>query len=463
MVLETLNTFIAELRSAGLPISVGEHLDAAQAAASISLGSRENLRLALSSALVKRAEHQAMFNHAFALYFATLESMSLPGRTTDDGGPNRSDNEVAAIELSANELVDHITDALVNGAAATMRALAALAVDRYAGIEAGRPVGSAYYLYRTMRHLRLDEVETQLANRYRGTDASAIEQLVAQERAAVRVDEFRDILENEILTQLVNDRGSEVMAAATRRELLEDVDVMRANREELLQLEKTLLPLSRKLAARLARKRRKLRRGPLDMRRTIRASLSTGGVPLRTHQRSPHPVKPELVVLADMSGSVASFARFTLLLVHALHGEFSKIRSFVFVDAVDEVTKYFATTDNPSVAADRIANEAEMVASDGHSDYGRVLAAFREQYSDAANPRATLLILGDARGNYHPARSSELALLTRRFKRTFWLNPEPQAYWHSGDSVIGEYAVYCDEVVECRTLRQLEAFVMGLS
>jgi uncharacterized protein with von Willebrand factor type A (vWA) domain len=336
-------------------------------------------------------------------------------------------------------------------------------VERFAGIERGRPVGAAYYLYRTLRHLGAEDLTQRLEAALLPQDASVIDERIAHDQAAEAMDGLRQALEEEILSRLIDDRGLEAMASATRRPLPEDVDVMQANREELAQLEKALVPLGRKLAARLAQRRRKRRRGPVDMRRTMRESLSTGGVPLDIRFRPPHPVKPDIVVLADMSGSVASFARFTLLLMHALNGEFARVRSFVFVDGVDEVSQLFASCDDPAEAADRIASEAAMVVADGHSDYGKVFEAFDVKYGSSLSPRSTLLVLGDARNNYHLSRAATFAALTRRVKRVYWLNPEPEAYWRSGDSVLSDYAPYCDAVLECRTLRQLETFVMGLS
>jgi len=126
------------------------------------------------------------------------------------------------------------------------------------------------------------------------------------------------------------------------------------------------------------------------------------------------------------------------------------------------VTALFEECTDPAEAADRIAAEANMVADDGHSNYGQVFSSFVAAHLSSLNPRSTVLILGDARSNYHPARVDALAAIRRRVKKMYWLNPEPQSYWFSGDSVLGEYAPYCEEVVECRTLRQLEAFVMGL-
>ena len=443
----------------GLPVSMTEHVDAARALTVIDLGDRALLHQTLRAVLVKNGEHLGPFDRVFSLYFSP-RSYDLP---VDD------EIEVAPTTLtpappgpSAGELDEALMEALESGAAGAMQSSAAMAVDRYAGIEKGRPVGASYYLYRTLRHLAMEEVEQELAARRRGDDASALEERLAADYAAEAVATFRDLVEDEIIARLVDERGLDAMAVATREALPEDVDVMLANRESLAAIEAVVAPLGRKLAARLAQKRRRRRRGPVDMRRTMRESLSTGGVPLDIRFRPPRPTKPEIVVLADMSGSVALFARFTLLLMHALSSEFAKVRTFVFVDGIDEVTHFFEGEPNPAVAADRIANEAAMVAADGHSDYGRVFRAFEERYPDAVHYRATLLVLGDARSNYHPPEPASFATTARRARRVYWLNPEPEAYWRSGDSVLDAYADSCDEVRECRTLRQLEHFVMGL-
>jgi uncharacterized protein with von Willebrand factor type A (vWA) domain len=238
---------------------------------------------------------------------------------------------------------------------------------------------------------------------------------------------------------------------------------MHANRDEMAQLERALRPLSRKLAVRLARKRRRRRRGPVDLRHTVRRSLSTGGVPLDLRFKPPRPAKPEIFVIADVSGSVASFARFTLHLVHAISSQFSKVRSFVFVDGLDEVTHLFEGVEDPADAVLRINAEADVIAFDGHSDYGRALMVFHDKYARSLTKRSTVLILGDARNNYHQAHAEVLADIHYRAKAVYWLNPEPTNYWNSGDSVVSQYAPYCDRVIECRTLRQLEAFVGELA
>src|ERR1700741_2326519 len=152
---------------------------------------------------------------------------------------------------------------------------------------------------------------------------------------------FRKELRAEIRRRLVADRGAEAMAKTLRKPLPEDVEFMHASREEMQSLKKALYPLTRKLAARLARKRRHGRKGPLDFRNTVRHSLSYGGFPPEPKFKYPRPAKPELMVVADISGSVAAFARFTLMLVYAIQNQFSKVRSYVFIDGIDQGTDSF--------------------------------------------------------------------------------------------------------------------------
>src|SRR6202045_5425195 len=147
------------------------------------------------------------------------------------------------------------------------------------------------------------------------------------------------------------------MAKTLRKPLPEDIEFMHATRDEMVALRRAIYPLTRKLAVRLARKRRHGRKGPLDFRSTVRHSLSTGGVPVEPKFRYPRPSKPEIVVIPDISGSVASFARFTLHLVHAISSQFSKVRSFVFIDGIDEVSRFFEGSDDPSDAVHRINTE----------------------------------------------------------------------------------------------------------
>ena len=475
--LNLLGDFIGELRAAGIPVSMSEHVDAARAVGVINLGDRSLLRATLAATLVKDGDHLPVFNTAFDVYFSIRSWESAETLLGDldvekgesDGasgasGPGQSRGQGGAdSSMSAQELAELLFRALLDGDVNAMRLGANEAVSRYAGMEPGRPVGGTYYVYRTLRNLELEALEQRLLAGTLGENPDELGQRLAHDDVTARIEQLKAEIEREIRERLVDDRGSEALAKSVRKPLPEDLDVMHANREEMAQLERALRPLSRKLAVRLARRRRRRRRGPVDLRHTVRRSLSTGGVPLDLRFKPPRPAKPEIFVIADVSGSVASFARFTLHLVHAISSQFSKVRSFVFVDGLDEVTRLFDGVEDPADAVARINAEADVIAFDGHSDYGRAFITFHDHYAKDLTKRSTVLILGDARNNYHQAHAEVLADLHYRAKAVYWLNPEPTSYWNSGDSIVSQYAPYCDRVIECRTLRQLEAFVGELA
>jgi hypothetical protein len=495
--LDLLTDFVAELRAAGIPVSLTEHLDAAEALRHIPMEDREAVKYTLGASLVKTSSHWRAYETAFEIYFSLRGPDYRIDDEPDDGheAPDPDDAQASGSGgrrgqgrggggggegMTPEELADLLYKALLGSNTAMVAAVARQAVSRYAGMEAGRPVGGTYYLYRTLRNLDLDGVLDRLVEEARATTSSlndgspddpgvpratltSLEERLLRDEYQSRIDQLRQEIENEIRRRLVADRGSEALARSLRKPLPEDIDVMHATREELVALRKSLQPLSRKLAVRLARKRRHGRKGPLDFRSTVRHSLSTGGVPVDPKFRYPRPSKPEIVVIADISGSVASFARFTLHLVHAISSQFSKVRSFVFIDGIDEVSGFFEGADDPSEAVHRINTEADVIWVDGHSDYGHALTVFWERWGEEITPRSSVLLLGDARNNYHASQAWVLKELRARARHVYWLNPEPQAYWNSGDSIVGEYAIHCDTVVECRTLRQLEQFVGGLA
>jgi uncharacterized protein with von Willebrand factor type A (vWA) domain len=382
------------------------------------------------------------------------------------GAGERVPGAGGADALTREELAELLYKAMLNSDEALMRAVARAAVLRFAGMEPGRPVGGTYYLYRTLRNLDLDGMVERLletAREQAGGELTPLEERLERDELEIRTDQVRKEVEAEIRRRLVADRGVEAMARTLRKPLPEDVDFMHASREEMGQLRRALHPLTRKLAVRLARKRRHGRKGPLDFRSTVRHSLSYGGVPAEPKFRYPRPSKPEIMVVADISGSVAAFARFTLQLVYAISSQFSKVRSFVFIDGIDEVTSYFEGVEDINQAVHRVNTEADVVWVDGHSDYGHAFEVFLERWGQEITPRTTVLLLGDARNNYHASNAWVVKELRHKARHVYWLNPEPRSYWDTGDSIIGDYATHCDGVYECRNLRQLERFVEVLA
>ena len=477
--LDLLSGFISELRNAGLPVSLTENLDAMEAVTHIPLEDREAFKYALGATLVKNHAHWRAFEVVFEVYFSLRGPEYSIVDAGQSGAPSVDDTDEADMAgdgqagsggggmsaLTPEQLAEMLFKALMNGDDAMLRALARQAVMRFAGMEPGRPVGGTYYLYRTLRNLDLDGMLDRLMEAARHeapNDLTRLEEHLERDEFRDRLDRLKQEIEAEIRRRLVADRGVEAMAKTLRKPLPEDVDFMHASREELANLRKAIYPLTRKLAVRLARKRRPGRKGPLDFRSTMRHTLRDGGVPAEPKFRFPRPAKPEIMVVADISGSVAAFARFTLHLVYAISSQFSKVRSFVFIDGLDEVTGFFEGVEDIGEAVHRVNTEADVVWVDGHSDYGHAFGVFWEKYGKEVGPKTTVLVLGDARNNYHAAQSWILKEVQHRARKVFWLNPEPKAYWDTGDSIVGEYGTWCEGVHEVRNLRQLEGFVENL-
>lgn len=474
-ILDLLTGFIIELRAAGLPVSLTENLDAMEAVKHVPLGDRETFKYALASTLVKHHNHWKAFETVFEIYFSLrgpeydiVDESELQELDGDEHGEQAAGDRAGAgagDSLTPEEIQEMLYQALMRGDQPMMRGVARQSVRRYAGMEPGRPVGGTYYLYRTLRNLDLDGILERLLEQAQNTEGEQtdFEERLQRDEYQNRINQFQKEIEAEIRRRLVADRGIEAMAKTLRKPLPEDVDFMHASREEMASLRKAIYPLTRKLASRLSRKRRHGRKGPLDFRSTVRHSLSYGGVPVEPKFRNPRPHKPEIFVIADISGSVAAFARFTLHLVYAMSGQFSKVRSFVFIDGLDEVTPYFEGVEDINEAVHRVNTEADVVWVDGHSDYGHALGVFWEKYGKDIGPRTSIMILGDARNNYHASESWIIKAMADKARNIHWLNPEPRSYWDTGDSIVGDYAQYCEGAYEVRNLRQLEAFVDKLA
>ena len=475
--LDLMSGFVVELRNAGLPVSLTENLDAMEAVKHIPIEDRDAFKYALAATLVKNEQHWKAFETVFEVYFSLrgpeYNVLDEEGEIDEDSLEEWMSQQMrgmggqgSAEDMSPEEIAEMLFRALMNADEAMMAAMARAAVTQFAGMEPGRPVGGTYYLYRTLRNLdldgMLDRLMEQAQERSEG-DMTSLQERLEREEFENRIEDLKREIEAEIRRRLVADRGVEAMAKTLRKPLPEDVDFMHASREEMANIRKAIQPLTRKLAARLARKRKHKRRGPLDFRATVRQSLSYGGVPAEPRFKNPRPNKPELVVVADISGSVAAFARFTLHLVYALQNQFSKVRSFVFIDGHDEVTHMFQDEEDITNAVHRVNTEADVVWVDGHSDYGHAFGVFWENYGSEINSKSTVMFLGDARNNYHATNAWVVKETAKKARSVFWLNPEPKSYWDTGDSVITEYATHADGVFECRNLRQLEGFVDHLA
>jgi uncharacterized protein len=416
------------LQAAGVNVSLSEIIDAAKATTEIDIGRRSELHAALRATLVKQARHYPTFEWAFDRYF--------PARLVRTEG---EDDPVDAGALGETDLVA----ALAEGA--DLAALAAALVDEHAGLSG---------LLRSERHhvqrVYLAADIARLMSRVRIADPDLDPALIR-----ARVDELKRLIGADIRAQL------DIAAIPDIEAELQDVDFLEASRAELEQMRAAIRPIARKLAARLAR-RRHHRIGRVNMRRTMRRSLGSGGVPIDVLHDRPRAHKPDLFVLCDISGSVADFSVFTLTLMSALSAELARTRSFVFVDAVDEVTDLLASTQH-GIEPWQLLRNTNVIGRDGHSDYATVLERFWRDTCDRDLHRtSTLILTGDARTNHRGTGEQWLERIAERCRRVYWLNPEPRADWNTFDSELARYAPHCDATFEVRNLRQLVAAVEQL-
>jgi uncharacterized protein len=469
--LETsLLEFFHRLRDARVPVSMVEVLDAFDCLRHVELADRAQFRAALAATLIKRAEDRATFDVLFDVCFpptrAAPEPAAAPGALFGGGNGEpdaRGERGGAPDGQPSTDLLEALLDALRQDDEAAMAALAGLAVDRYGGMEGELEGTERYFMYRIMRQLELYRlVQMAMAQRLTPDATDTLEERMERERLQRRLEEFRRMLAERVRHRLADRTGAAGAAELYRERQLDEVDFLGASTTQLDELRQAVRPLARKLAARVAAKRRRRRRGRLDVRRTVRRSLQYGGVPVEPAFRARHATRPDLFVLADVSGSVVEFAEFTLSLLYAMSRELGRLRSFAFVDGIDELTGLLAESERGLDLRATFAR-AQVVADDGHSHYGQVLERFTERYGTEVDSRSTLIVMGDARANYRDPGVEALRQLRARARRVYWLNPEPRREWDTMDSVMGLFAPHCDRVFEVANLRQLADCVYQIS
>ena len=449
--------FLEALRAAGLPVSLAEDLDAIAALTALDWTDRSTIKDGYAATLVKRRSQRSTFESLFDIYFPRMVGEGAAAAPADDeaeAGPGVRDNAQALQDFRA-QLLDALT-------ADDQRALARMAAEMVArfGAMPGRGPGlSSWSAYTALQRVAPSELVEQVV---RGLLAEGRTEEEAQRVAGRRIGGLTRRVEDDARRRIAEEKGPDHVANVAIRPTIDRLDFTSARKADLEEMRREIYPLARRLATRLTKEHHAKRRGPLDFRRTVRASMSTGGVPLITHHRPKRPHRTELVVLCDVSGSVANFAQFTLLFVFALREVFQSMRAFTFVDHVHEVTEHLRPGADPVDVLERLAAASSHAALWGRTNYGRAFATFEERHADALGPRTTLLILGDARSNYSGLEDATLRRLAGSVRRSYWLNPEPEASWGAGDSAARTYREIVP-MVECRNLTQLQEFVHDLA
>src|SRR5215207_9868604 len=429
--------FADELRTEGVAVGTSELLDAFNALDAVSWTSLEDFREALATTLAKSQEDRHVLDVLFdRFFFRAVEREAIEQGL-------REERFQGGEELDLDALRERIREAIRAGSDGEMRDLARLAIAAFGRQGEGSGViGVDVQRIRRTLGLKGEKQSAELP------DADAVPR--------DRLQEFERHVRRELERQMI-ERTQSLPPAKPLREL--DRTLPSNPAQDLSEVHRTVAQLKKRLASHGREHRGRRRSWQVDVRRTLRASLQTGGVPLDLKYR---PRRPELYVLCDVSTSVTSASVFFLSVLHALHDQFRKLRSFVFVERISEVTDVFERERSFKAVSDAISKDAGVADVSGYTDYGRVWREFLVQVEDDLHPRATVIVLGDARTNGRDPAAHLFAQVAARAGRTFWLNPEPRLYWNYGDSVIAAYEQYC-EAYECWTTRQLEDFVKALT
>ena len=432
------------LRAEGVAIGTSELLDAFAALEEVSWLERGPFREALAATLAKSPDDRRVFDLVFdRFFFRAVEEQAVRREVRESEGAG-GDGITGGEQIDLDNLREQAIQAIRDGDESAMRDLARLAIAAFGR----RGEGSGVLGVDVQRIRRALDLRTD-GPREDGTEPLTREQIRRFEQQLRRELERGQI-----------ERTGKLPPARPLNEL--DRALPSGPLQDLAAVHRVVMQLKRRLATQGHESRGRRAKAHVDVRRTMRASLQTGGVPVDLRYKPQRPRRPELYVLCDVSTSVTSASVFFLSVLHALHDSFRKMRSFVFVERISEVTDVFARERNFKAVSEAIGRDAGVADVSGYTDYGRVWREFLQLVSDDLHPRATVIVLGDARTNGRDPRADVFAQVAARAGRTFWLNPEPQLYWNYGDSVVRAYAPFC-ELHECWTTKQLEDFVKALA
>jgi hypothetical protein len=439
-----LLAFAEDLRDEGMAVGTSELLDAFAALQYVPWGASTDFKETLAATLAKSPEDRRVFDLVFdRFFFRAAEAQAARLEVGEGRGEFGADQEV-----DLDELRRQIAAALRDGNDATIRDLARLAIAAF-----GRGEGSGVLGVDVQRIRRALGLRTEPQPDLPETDPR---------RDGLPREQLRKF-EQQLRRELERDLIERTATLPPKRPLTElDRALPTGPAQDLAQVHRVVAQLKRRLATQGQELRGRKRHAHVDVRRTMRASLQTGGVPVELKFRPQRPRRPEIFVLCDVSTSVTSASTFFLSVLHALHDAFRKLRSFVFIERISEVTEVFERERDFRKASEAVSKDAGVADISGYTDYGRVWTEFLALIEDELHPRATVIVLGDARTNGRPPRDDVFAAITARAGRTFWLNPEPRLYWNYGDSVIASYEKHCT-AFECWRTDQLEEFVKALT
>ena len=452
---ERLLEFSNLLRRNGLRVSLAENMDTFRALSVVGLGDRETVRATLRASMVKRTIDIPTFEQLFRLFFSGLaDAITQATAATsqalglDDADFQRLLEELERLLRERGIELSPLARALLGADGGRLERMLREAGERarvddiQQGFQEGRfahGVASELGLGALVR-----EIE-RLKEQLQGNDARFAQYL--ERRLQDLNDMIKALVRGQLERQDVARRDHERLAA------LSDKSFFYLTEEEIRRMQEAVQKLAQRLRNVISIRRRRARRGKFDSSGTLRRNLQYGGVPFRIVWDRRKKEKPQVMVLCDVSDSVRNVSRFMLQFVYSLQDLYSKVRSFIFVSEVGEITRLFEEQDIHQ--AIETALRGDVINVYAHSDFGRAFKGFHRDYIAAVNKRTTVIVLGDARNNYNLPHEWVLKEIRQRAKQLIWLNPENRMTWGFGDSEMDHYAPHCTLVEECRNLGQL--------
>lgn len=458
----TLLEFATLLRQNGVRVSLAENMDGFRAVRLVGLGDRELLKDTLRATLVKRAADIPTFDELFDVHFTGLgdavrrhaEQLMATLQLDPAAFQHLLEQLEATLDSLGIELSDLARFLLGNNTGELERLLreAARAADvrniRRA-FEEGR------YSHAVAQALGLGGLAAELDGLKRRLDEAA--GLTAAERERLRefidrrLQDLTALIKRTVRLEL--EKQDAALRDTRRLEALAEKSFYYLSEEEIRRMREAVTRLARRLKNVAAIRRQRAKRGTFDVKGTLRQNLQYGGVPFRIRLDRRVRERPQVVVLCDVSDSVRNVSRFMLQFMYSLQDLYARVRSFIFVSDIGEVTHLFDEQDVAQAVEQALAGGIINVFA--HSDFGRAFRAFHRDHIGSVTRKTTVLILGDARNNYNAPHEWVLREIRQRAKQLIWLNPESRMTWGFGDSEMHRYLPYCDVAEECRNLKQL--------
>ncbi len=453
------------LRKAGVRVSVAESLDAFNAIDEMPLEDRELFKDALRTTMVKRGDDIDTYDRLFDLFWSGFHDQlqnelkqalgGMPGdfdlerlleqlrEMLENMDIDLSELAKALLSMDSNALEQLIQQAGEESEVGNIRNMLQIGFFSRRMIEQMDMEGAAGELKTLMDRLRGEGMDEE-----RIAELEAL--LKAVQEAARRA--VRQFTEREL------DKQNHDYIERFRRESLLEKSFYNLTEEDLRRLREVVQRLAQKLKSVITMRRKRERRGKFDLKTTMRKNMAHGGVPFELVFKQRKKEKPKLVVLCDISSSVANVSRFFLQFIFSLQDCFTKVRSFVFVAELGEVSQLFRDRDIFD-AIDLALDGGEVINPYTRSNFGMAFHVFWRDYLSAIDSRTTVVVIGDARNNYNDPRAWCLREVHSKAKNVIWINPEAPGAWGFGDSVMDKYLPYTDVAEECRNLKQLTRLV----